>query len=621
VSNSNKNKRRDKFKNATAATLRALAHKSQVDVTFTDTNTYAFDRVAPYGTVRLPTPDEDLTSNSISLTRGAADAHALRLQHHNEDLHARLAPKDYSAKTVFDALERARVEALGAKQMKGVAQNLHDTLVTASNRARYDLRSEREEYSAVEAIHLMARLALTGEKPPESAKALIDAWRPWLDEKLGPNGFDTLKENLASQNDFGLEARNVMKALDLGWADESNSDDDNSADDGEAQEGDGVAEHDNDIGDQESEEEQQAPTDDSDEEVSDSDDSEYDSSSDEHFSEEEAASENESEQAGATRQRKSNSYQDVIGENYKIYTQAFDVVSKAEDLAETEELDRLRDLLDHQLVPLQGVITKLANRLQRKLMAKQQRSWIFDQEEGILDTARLPRIVANPTVPLSYKIERQNEFRDTVVTLLIDNSGSMRGRPIATAAICTDILARTLERCGVKVEILGFTTRAWKGGKSRELWLANGRESFPGRLNDLSHIIYKSADAPWRRARRNLGLMLKEGILKENIDGEALVWAHNRLASRGEQRKILIIISDGAPVDDSTLSVNPSTYLEDDLRNVIKWIDTLGQVELSAIGIGHDVTRYYRKALTISDVDQLAQALVNRMTELFDSAE
>ena len=320
---------------------------------------------------------------------------------------------------------------------------------------------------------------------------------------------------------------------------------------------------------------------------------------------------------GAPRTRRGEGYIPGPGNRYTIFTTEFDEIIRAEDLAEAEELERLRAMLDQQLTPLQGLITKLANRLQRKLMAQQQRSWLFDQEEGILDTARLARIVANPTVPLSYKQEKKTDFRDTVVTLLIDNSGSMRGRPIAIAAICTDILARTLERCGVKVEILGFTTRAWKGGKARDLWIQAGRPLHPGRLNDLRHIIYKAADAPWRRARRNLGLMLKEGLLKENIDGEALVWAHNRLATRGEQRKILMIISDGAPVDDSTLSVNPSNLLEQDLRNVIDWIETLSQVELTAIGIGHDVTRYYRKALMIADADELANALVNRLSELF----
>ena len=304
--------------------------------------------------------------------------------------------------------------------------------------------------------------------------------------------------------------------------------------------------------------------------------------------------------------------------DYKAFTTRFDEEVAAPDLCDAEELDRLRAYLDSQLTGLQGVVTRLANRLQRRLMAQQNRSWDFDQEEGMLDAARLARVVISPGTALSYKVERDVEFKDTIVTLLIDNSGSMRGRPITIAAICGDILARTLERCGVKVEILGFTTRAWKGGKSREAWLEAGRPANPGRVNDVRHIIYKSADEPWRHARRNLGLMMREGLLKENIDGEALLWAHDRLMGRAEQRKILMVISDGAPVDDSTLSVNPGNYLERHLRDVIDWIETRSPVELVAIGIGHDVTRYYRRAVTIVDADQLGGTMMEQLASLFD---
>ena len=306
------------------------------------------------------------------------------------------------------------------------------------------------------------------------------------------------------------------------------------------------------------------------------------------------------------------------GFDYKPYTMLHDEVVTAEDLCDEDELLRLRSFLDQQLVSLQGAVTKLANRLQRRLMAQQSRSWDFDQEEGLLDAARLARIVIDPTRSLSYKIERDIEFRDTIVTLLIDNSGSMRGRPISIAAISADILARTLERCGVKTEILGFTTRAWKGGQSREDWLAAGRPLMPGRLNDLRHIIYKKADEPWRRARKNLGLMMREGLLKENIDGEALLWAHGRLLARNEERRILMVISDGAPVDDSTLSVNSGTYLERHLRQVIEWIENRSPVQLVAIGIGHDVTRYYRRAVTIMDAEQLGGTMVAQLAGLFD---
>jgi len=304
---------------------------------------------------------------------------------------------------------------------------------------------------------------------------------------------------------------------------------------------------------------------------------------------------------------------------YTVFSTAYDEEIEAQDLAEPQELERLRAYLDQQLEPLKGAVSRLANKLQRRLQAQQNRSWDFDREEGILDAGRLARVVANPTTPLSFKIEKDTEFRDTVVTLLLDNSGSMRGRPISIAAICADVLARTLERCGVKVEILGFTTRAWKGGRAREDWLGAGRPQQPGRLNDLRHIVYKPADAPWRRVRDNLGLMMKEGLLKENIDGEALEWAHRRMIGRPEARKILMVISDGAPVDDSTLSVNPANYLEKHLRDVIAMVERRKAVELLAIGIGHDVTRYYERAVTITDAEQLAGAITEQLAGLFDS--
>ena len=303
---------------------------------------------------------------------------------------------------------------------------------------------------------------------------------------------------------------------------------------------------------------------------------------------------------------------------YKVYCNTFDEIVEADDLCDAEELTRLRAYLDKQLANLQGVVARLANRLQRRLMAQQNRSWDFDIEEGILDTAKLMRVIIDPMHPLSFKVEKDTQFRDTVVTLLLDNSGSMRGRPITVAATCADILARTLERCGVKTEILGFTTRAWKGGQSREKWLGGGKPANPGRLNDLRHIIYKAADEPWRRARRNLGLMMREGLLKENIDGEALIWAHNRLLGRPEQRRILMVISDGAPVDDSTLSVNSGNYLERHLRQVITDIEGRSPVELIAIGIGHDVTRYYKRAVTIVDAEELGGAMTEKLAELFD---
>ena len=612
-----KDKTFEKFKAATAATLRAMAGRKGVDVSFDAGGMdAAHERLSNLSRVRLPVPDRIFTPDRAALTRGAADARALRLQHHDNALHLRNAPMDLTAQAVFDSLERARVEALGAARMKGVADNLHATLDAACKRAGYDKLVQREDYNLADAVYVMARLALTGEDTPDSARKLQFVWQSWLDEKLGEGGVEKLRPLLADQQSFAKASRHIIEQLDipLGDEEETRAEPEQEGDDSEP------ASQDNESGpdDQQSEDGPQPQSEDSDTPVPDADDSEHQEGGAEELSEEDMAGQMDGDDPGAPRHRRPDGYIPGPGNRYTIYTTQYDEIVRAEDLAEGEELERLRAMLDQQLAPLHGLITKLANRLQRKLMAQQQRSWLFDLEEGILDSARLARIIANPTVPLSYKQEKKTDFRDTVVTLLIDNSGSMRGRPIAIAAICTDILARTLERCGVKVEILGFTTRAWKGGRARDLWIGSGRPLHPGRLNDLRHIIYKAADAPWRRARRNLGLMLKEGLLKENIDGEALVWAHNRLASRGEQRKILMVISDGAPVDDSTLSVNPSNILEQDLRNVIEWIETLSQVELTAIGIGHDVTRYYRKALTIADADELAGALVNRLSELFD---
>lgn len=618
--NDKNGKDQERFKNATAATLRALAGRADIDVHFSagDLSAYerAQERLGNFNRVRLPAPARTMDRDSIGLTRGAADARALRLQHHDSTLHRRNAPLDLTAQAVFDALEQARVESLGASRMKGVADNLRSALQADIDRAHYERYDSREDINSAEALHILARFALTGDEIPAGAEKLAALWEPFLAEKLGADGLASLRPYLADQSLFSCHARHLIERLDMAGTPEEAPDDDPDEQGAQTRQGDGDADN-MDADGEDEQEEDTAPASEGDDAVPDAEDSDHQSGSADNMSAEEMAGTIDGDDPAATRPRRGEHGHGVPGGRYTIFTTEYDEIIGAEDLAEPEELERLRAMLDQQLTPLQGLIIKLANRLQRKLMAQQQRSWLFDQEEGILDSARLARVVANPTVPLSYKQEKKTDFRDTVVTLLIDNSGSMRGRPIAIAAICTDILARTLERCGVKVEILGFTTRAWKGGKARDLWIQQGRPLHPGRLNDLRHIVYKAADAPWRRARRNLGLMLKEGLLKENIDGEALVWAHNRLAARGEQRKIMLVISDGAPVDDSTLSVNPSNMLEQDLRNVIDWIETLSQVELTAIGIGHDVTRYYRKAVTIADAGELAHALVHRLSELF----
>jgi cobaltochelatase CobT len=606
------------FKNATAATLRALSGKRDLEVTFASSEA-ASDRLNLSGPdrARLPQPDALLSADSVGLVRGDADARALRLRHHDTTLHLRNAPPDLTAQAAFDALEQARVEALGMAQMAGVAQNLHKALEEKARRLDYAAPASREESNIGDALHLMARLALTDEPVPPAAEHLANLWMPWIEERLGADGLSQLKPMLADQTAFAALSRRLIARMDM-VADAESGDDPAP---GESEDNAAAPQNEaNPSGPQDDKDQSQEG---GSETVDSADDSELEDTGEtgaEDVSDDAEPADGEGEDSGLDQRPRRDTLANGPQGRYLIYTALHDEVVRAEDLAEPEELDRLRAMLDQQLAAFQKVVTRLANRLQRKLMARQQRSWLFDLDEGMLDAARLARIVANPSVPLSFKQERETDFKDTVVCLLIDNSGSMRGRPIAIAAMCTDIIARTLERCGVKTEILGFTTRAWKGGKSRDLWIANGRPPHPGRLNDLRHIIYKAADSPWRRTRKNLGLMLKEGVLKENIDGEALVWAHNRLAARGEQRKILMVISDGAPVDDSTLSVNPSHILEQDLRNVIAWIETLSAVQLTAIGIGHDVTRYYRKAVTIADADELAQALTHRLEELFDEA-
>ncbi len=609
-----KDNKLEKFKLATLATLRAIAGKANIEVNFSSIEGSARDLMLPKGKIRLTPPDQAMSHASKTLTRGQSDARALHLRHHDLSLHRRNAPMDLSAQAAFDALEQARYEAIGSTNMKGVARNISAMLEDQCNKLGYSTIERREDSNMADGLHVLAHQAMTGEVLPPTAEKLAALWRPFVEEKLGASGLQALKDNIHDQKSFSALSKKLIEQMDMPVTDGAEPEDDPDAtaeNEEEQSKGDGQ----DDPGEQDdtaSGEGGESPeTMDDDSSTHEGEDAGDDAESTLNPGQQDG------DDAGPITRKRNEGYAPGADNPYTIYTNVFDETVEAEELADPEELARLRHMLDQQMAHLQGVVTKLANRLQRKLMAKQQRSWQFDLEEGMLDQARLARIVANPTVPLSFKQERETDFRDTIVTLLIDNSGSMRGRPIAIAAMCTDILARTLERCGVKVEILGFTTRAWKGGKSRELWIQSGRPAHPGRLNDIRNIIYKAADAPWRRTHKNLGLMLKEGLLKENIDGEALVWAHNRIVKRHEQRKILMIISDGAPVDDSTLSVNPSNILEQDLRNVIHWIETASNVQLTAIGIGHDVTRYYRKAITIADADELAPALIARLDELF----
>lgn len=614
----------ESFKQVTDATLRAIAGKRGVEVTYTPTETLArkLSLAAP-DRARLPSPAPKLSERERAIMRGTADTEGLRLKHHNTKLHQKTAPPDERARAVHDALEMARIEALGAQDMAGVKNNLTAVLGEKCTQLGYHNLTTRRNDTLPDALHALVRSKLTGEQLPDSAVPLATLWNDWIEQKLGDDWLDDLQSNLHSQRNFQQATRTILRHLDMVVGDEGEDannpppkDDDKPPEDKNEQN-----RKSDESGDDDDDQNEQATTAEPDE---DSEEDQTESDDESGMGEEGSPSDNpidddsQSEEIGEIKSQR-DEIANGPGTTYAIYTTEYDEVVKAEELADDFELTRLRGMLDKQLVHMQAIVAKLANRLQRKLLAQQRRSWQFDLEEGYLDSSRLARVVANPTVPLSFKQEKESAFKDTIVTLLLDNSGSMRGRPITIAAMCADILARTLERCGIKVEILGFTTRTWKGGKSRDLWVGNGRPQEPGRLNDLRHIIYKSADAPYRRTRKNLGLMLKEGILKENIDGEALTWAYNRLAKRGEARKILMVISDGAPVDDSTLSVNPANILEQDLRHVIGWIETIGKVDLTAIGIGHDVTRYYSRAITIADATELGEALVDNLSDLFDA--
>jgi len=589
------------FKRAVGTAVRALAGEPELEVNFSAEPPALKGKKA-----RLPLPSRNLPPNEIAIVRGAGDAYALKLAYHEEKIHQQFRPRTADGAAVFEAAEQARVEAIGALAMQGVAHNL-----AANLEAHYSARGlakvkDRADAPLADAVAMMVRERLTGVEPPESAKRAVDLWRPWIEERAAAD-LEKLGGTIRDQKSFAKLTRTILRDLELG---------DDAGDDAEAE---GTDETGGEPEGQEGSEGAEA--------TPESETSEAELSEQQSEEGDERAAEIRTETAEATDAQESDegiqprrpeqpfAHQDEWG--YRAFTAKFDEIVSATDLCDGDELSRLRNFLDQQLQAMQGVVARLANRLQRLLLAQQNRSWEFDLEEGLLDTARLPRIIIDPMHPLSFKRETEINFRDTVVTLLLDNSGSMRGRPIMVAAMCADILARTLERCGVKTEILGFTTRAWKGGQSRETWIADGKPQHPGRLNDLRHIVYKSADEPWRRARKNLGLMMREGLLKENIDGEALIWAHSRLMGRPEQRQILMVISDGAPVDDSTLSVNSGNYLEQHLRRVIADIEEKSSAELVAIGIGHDVTRYYRRAVTIIDAEQLGGAMTEQLISLF----
>jgi cobaltochelatase CobT len=593
------------LKQVLTGTARALAQEPEVELAFTA------DVPAQAGkNFRVPMPGRSLPPEQIAEARGFADSFAMKLKHHNTARHSSLRPSEAIAASVFDAVENCRVEALGSKAMAGVAANLNHALEMRLRTDPISRAQATDEVPLSTALSLIVRERLTGQAVPEIAANGVDMVRGWIEEKAGSD-LDALGLALDDQNAFAALTQTMLQHLDLT---EANMDPSEPEDSGEEQDED-------DEQDGESDDEGQGEAGQADaraepqEGEGEDTDADYDSQDSDEMQDADGEMGDDGMQPVNPQRR---NWDHLPQSDYKCWSEKYDEIVAATELADEDELNRLRAYLDQQLAGLQSAVTRLANRLQRRLMAQQNRSWDFDQEEGMLDAARLARIVVSPGHSLSYKIERETKFRDTVVTLLIDNSGSMRGRPISIAAISADILARTLERCGVKTEILGFTTRAWKGGQAREDWLAAGRPPMPGRLNDLRHIIYKKADEPWRHARRNLGLMMREGLLKENIDGEALLWAHNRLISRSEDRRILMVISDGAPVDDSTLSVNHGGYLEQHLRKVIEMIEGRSPVQLVAIGIGHDVTRYYRRAVTIMDAEQLGGTMIEQLAGLFD---
>jgi cobaltochelatase CobT len=589
------------FKRAVGTAVRALSGEPELEVTF------SAEPPALRGLkARLPLPSRNLPPSEVAVVRGAGDAYALRRAHHEDKVHDQFKPQSADAASVFEAAEQARVEAIGSIAMKGVAENLAAGLEQRLTQRGLTKARLKADVPIADALGLMVREKLTGTPPPDAMKYAVDLWRPFIEENAGKD-LEKLGAALRNQAAFAKLTRTILRDLKL--SDEFDADE-ASDDSGEGEN----AENQEQDGEQDASSESQS----SEADLQESEGEEGDEDAAEMRAEQtDEMSDADEPEDGMKPHRPEQPFSHQNEWGYKVHTLQFDEQVPAAELCDPEELGRLRNFLDQQLQAMQGVVSRLANKLQRLLMAQQNRSWEFDIEEGMLDTSRLPRIIMDPMYPLSFKREKDMTFRDTVVTLLLDNSGSMRGRPIMVAAMCADILARTLERCAVKTEILGFTTRAWKGGQSREKWIADGKPPHPGRLNDLRHIIYKDADEPWRRARKSLGLMMREGLLKENIDGEALMWAHNRIVGRPEQRKILMVISDGAPVDDSTLSVNAGNYLERHLRRVIEEIEEKSDVELTAIGIGHDVTRYYRKAVTIVDAEQLGGAMTEQLIGLF----
>lgn len=579
--------------------MRAISGNDELNV--------SFGRGKPYmqgNRARVPLPESSISEEELACLRGTADKFALNTRFHDDAFHRSHRPQAGIAQDVFDCVEDARIASIGAYLMKGVQQNMNSELDEHCINQGFSTIDHQSQAPLGEAVGLYIREKMTGAEVPPSAKNILHFWRDHIEEKIGSD-IENMSELIFDQEEFAALSRQIIHQLGLSddWGQEESSSDDDVDEQLEDQE--------NQPGDEASDQEMSTDAD-----MSDAIEGEVPTDMD---ASDMAEVEGEDDESGAPPDFTGDkSWMRPRESDYKSYTMDYDEVVFADELCEPAELDRLRGVLDKHLQNSQVVISKLANRLQRKLLAQQNRTWEFDLEEGMLDSSRLPNIIIDPFHPLAFKQEKDMDFRDTVVSLLIDSSGSMRGRSITIAAMCAEILGRTLERCTVKVEILGFTTRAWRGGQSRELWLQHGKPAEPGRLNDVRHIVYKAADMPWRRSRRNLGLMMREELLKENIDGEALLWAHNRIVSRPEDRKILMVISDGLPVDNSTLLVNPSNYLEQHLKYAIDQIENHSEVELVAIGIGHDVTHHYRRAVTITDAEQLGDAMIEQLVDLFD---
>ena len=592
----------DTFKRALSSTVKAIAEDKEIEVIFGNNSTSSEEKII------LPEINNVFDLDNIASIRGAADNEALIYKYRNNHTYSEFLPNKEKNKKIYESLENTRIQILGSKYMRGVKSNLLSLYEKNCNEKNYSNVTSQSDLEIEHALEIYLKKKIDTNIVPKSASHALSYWSKWLDSKVGTS-IDDLLENLDNQEKFAKLANKLISDLKLY---DTNENKDESEDDNKGQQ---TEELDNpDIDETESQSSMSDDDMENTEEEVQSEESELpvDENNEEMQDLEDDGSENVKPQY-----KESKSVETILSE-YMVYSNKYDEIITAQDLCEDEELNRLRKYLDQQLKSFQTIISRLANRLQRKLLAKQNRSWEFNIEEGLLDTSRLTRVITDPFYSLSFKKEKDTDFKDTVVSLLIDNSGSMRGRPITVAAMSADILARTLEKCGVKVEILGFTTKAWKGGKSRESWMQNNKPPSPGRLNDLRHIIYKAADEPWRRSKKNLGLMMREGLLKENIDGEALLWAHKRLQNRYEARKILMVISDGAPVDDSTLSVNSGNYLEKHLRGAINWIENKSDVQLLAVGIGHDVTRYYKKAVTIVDAEQLADVMTEQLVDLFE---